>query len=74
MNLIIFITLMFMCLFSQCREHVELENLRGEHSRMLEEAKKEKVHKLSSTVVSSFYKQLLNVHLFTSTSCCLPIS
>lgn len=28
---------------SQCREHVDLENLRGEHTRLLEEAKKEKV-------------------------------
>lgn len=28
---------------SLCREHVELENLRGEHIRMLEDAKKEKV-------------------------------
>ena len=31
---------------SLCREHVELENLHGEHSRLLEEAKKEKVRVL----------------------------
>lgn len=31
------------CSFSQCREHAELENLRGEHIRMLEDAKREKV-------------------------------
>lgn len=31
------------CSLSQCREHVDLENLRGEHVRLLEEAKKEKV-------------------------------
>lgn len=29
--------------FCVCRERVELENLKGEHARLLEEAKKEKV-------------------------------
>lgn len=29
--------------FSLFREHVELENLQGEHARLLEETKKEKV-------------------------------
>lgn len=38
--------------FSLLREHVDLENLRGEHARLLEETKKEKV---------SFYPSALNV-------------
>ena len=64
------------CLFCQRREHVELENLRGEHSRMLEETKKEKVPSCSLLpLLSMSMKRFLHVHIFaSSTSCSWPIS
>lgn len=57
---------------SLCREHVELENLRGEHIRMLDEAKKEKVPLLPTLdTLMEMTSFLISLFIFaSSTSCC----
>uniref|UniRef100_A0A674PHX4 TATA element modulatory factor 1 n=1 Tax=Takifugu rubripes TaxID=31033 RepID=A0A674PHX4_TAKRU len=47
-----------------CRDHIELENLRGEHMRVLEETKKEKVPLLFSYLLS--LNQLAQAQMFKS--------